>query len=110
MRALAQRMLAENGYTVLAEASAEEAGEIFEKEKGGVRLILSNILLPDLAGRALVERLLASAPHVGVVFTGAYIRDDTGSGNGHPFLQKPYTRQDLLRVTREVLDSHRDGV
>jgi two-component system, cell cycle sensor histidine kinase and response regulator CckA len=76
---------------------------------GGVDLLLTDVVMPDIGGRALAERLTALFPHLRVLFMSGYsdeavvrhgiIRPDTA------FIEKPFTQASLARKVREVLDA-----
>jgi PAS domain S-box-containing protein len=108
VREFASRVLRENGYIVFEAATAEEALNIFGKEKGEFHLIFSDMVLPDKTGLQLVEQLLGGKPKLTVVMSSGYTDQKslwpTIKERGFRFLQKPYTLTDLLRAVKETIE------
>jgi len=88
-------------------ASAQEALEVFRQEEGKFDLIFCDLVLTDESGLRLAQRLLDLRPDTKVAFASGYSADKEDwhviHEEGHPFLQKPYSLSDLLKVVREVL-------
>ncbi len=108
VRAFARRVLGENGYVAFEAVSAEEALDIFEREKGNFHLVFSDVVLSDRAGFQLADQLLAHKPGLQVLLSSGHtdrklhwplIRE-----RGFRFLQKPYAPVDLLRAIREAIE------
>jgi two-component system, cell cycle sensor histidine kinase and response regulator CckA len=109
VRELVRIMLGGCGYGVLAAPDADGAARMCEAHPGGVDLLLTDVVMPDIGGRALAERLTALFPHLRVLFMSGYsdeavvrhgiIRPDTA------FIEKPFTQASLARKVREVLDA-----
>jgi two-component system cell cycle sensor histidine kinase/response regulator CckA len=73
-------------------------------------VLLSDVVMPKLAGRELAERLLRVRPNIKVLFMSGHTQDvilKEGVKAGIPFLQKPFTPSDLANKVRAVLDSPR---
>jgi CheY-like chemotaxis protein len=108
LRALAMRVLTRQGYTVLEATNGREALELCESYEGTIDLVLSDVVMPELGGRALVERLAASRPRTRVLFMSGYTDDDVFRraliDHRTEFLQKPFTPQSLSQRVREVLN------
>lgn len=108
IRKVVTMMLRENGYVVLEAASAEEAQEIFEREKGKFHLVFSDVVMPGKSGIQLVDQLHSRKPELPVLLSSGYV--DTKSHRptiherGFPFLQKPYALDDLLRAIKETIE------
>jgi signal transduction histidine kinase len=104
VREFAAKALGENGYTVFEATSAEEALEIFKREKGKLHLIFSDMVLPGKSGLELVEQLLSINPEISVLLSSGYMDDKSQypliREKGLRFLQKPYTLPDLLKAIR----------
>lgn len=107
VKVLAERILRESGYVVLAARDAEEALKIFEAEKGNFDIVFSDVVLPDQSGLNLVGSLLRKKPGLGVLLASGYNQDATSwrriRERGYRFIQKPYVLPVLLRVIRELL-------
>ena len=108
LRTLVRIMLGDCGYQVLEAADADSAMELCGEHPGGVDLLLTDVVMPDIGGRALADRLIALFPHLRVLFMSGYsdeavfrhgmIRPDTA------FIEKPFSQAALARKVRDVLD------
>ena len=113
LRALARRVLTRQGYTVLEAKNGREALELCANYEGRIDLVLSDVVMPELGGRGLVESLATSRPQTRVLFMSGYTDDDVFRraliDKRTEFLQKPFTPQTLSQRVREVLNGrHRD--
>jgi PAS domain S-box-containing protein len=109
VREIATRMLQQKGYEVAAAASVAEAVAIFEKEQGNFQLVFSDVVLSDQSGLQLVEELKKHQPHLRVLLTSGYADQKVQwlliEKGKYPFLQKPYSLNDLLQTIAAVLKS-----
>jgi len=107
IRRLIKRILARRGYTVLDAAHPEEALRLFEGHDGAIDLVLTDMVMPGMSGRALAERLAGREPGIGQLFMSGYPDDAVVSsgpgGQNHVFLQKPFTEQALLEGVRRAM-------
>jgi PAS domain S-box-containing protein len=108
VRDLVKLMLEANGYRVLTVADAEEAARVCRERPTGVDLLLTDVMMPEINGAALAERLGALAPEMRVLFMSGY-SDEAVQRHGMltvnaAFLEKPFTERALTRKVREVLD------
>ena len=104
VRTLIRRLLEVEGYIVITADSAEDALLVADRE-AGIDLVLTDMVMPGMNGRQLIEQLERSRPGMKVVYTSGYFDDRATATNGAPFLQKPYTHQALARTVREALAS-----
>jgi CheY-like chemotaxis protein len=109
LRGLTRQLLEDSGYTVLDSGDPVEALHIAEQHAGPLSLMLTDIMMPGLCGPVLAERLAAIRPEAKVLFTSgsdadAYLKH-TKAGSESVFLAKPFTRDELLRKVRAILDS-----
>jgi two-component system cell cycle sensor histidine kinase/response regulator CckA len=108
VRTVATRVLTNQGYFVLAACNGEEALAIAEKANGAIDLVLTDVVMPDVGGPDLVERLAARWPGFRVIFMSGYAEGDkvrVGVENlGTAFLQKPFSADSLMLTVRQVLD------
>ena len=114
VRALTARILEGAGYTVLHEGDPADAVKLFDGYAGVVHLLLTDVVLPGMSGRVLSETIAAKqGVHPGVLFMSGYTQDaivhDGRLDAGVQFLEKPFTRDALLRKVREVLDRPLEG-
>jgi PAS domain S-box-containing protein len=108
VRALIGHVLREGGYTVLEAGQGEEALRIALEYRGPIHLLVADLVLPQLGGQPLAERLRARHPEMAVLFVSGY-PDRSGAAGGQPvhFLQKPFSPAALAQKVREVLDGNR---
>ncbi len=111
VRAGALAILGRRGYTLLTARNATEALALHERHAGPIHLVLTDVVMPGMNGRALAERLTALRPELRVLYMSGYT-DSTIAHHGvlDPdayFIQKPFTPDSLSRKVREVLDRDR---
>ena len=111
VRHLAVRYLAEHGYQVLQAADGPEALEISRAHEGDVHLLVTDVVMPQMNGRELAERLAAERPGLRVLYVSGYtdhavVRHGVLE-EGIAFLSKPFDLGQLARTVREVLDAGR---
>jgi two-component system, cell cycle sensor histidine kinase and response regulator CckA len=108
LRTLAMRVLKKLGYEVLVADGGFEALSIASDPRTAIDAVVTDVIMPGMNGRDLVERLIASRPELKVLFMSGYTNDDVlrrGVLQGEAaFLQKPFTPDLLARKVREVLD------
>jgi len=109
LRRLTARMLATQGYEVIAAETATEAVRIAEERGLEVDLLLTDLIMPELSGGELAKRVRTVAPGVRVLFMSGYADDVMTSKGalepGAPFLGKPFSARDLAVKVREALDA-----
>ncbi len=109
LRTLLRDVLREAGYSVTVAGDGNEALRLVAQLRGPLNIIVTDVVMPGLGGRAMVEQLIATFPRAKVLYLSGYT-DDAVVRHGvlHdrvPFLQKPFTAAALRRKVREVLDS-----
>lgn len=107
---LVRAMLSRDGYKVFGAGDAEEAFQIAQDAATPIDLLLTDIVMPELNGRELADRLKAIRPGLKVLYMSGFMKEAILkyygiSITGIPFLQKPFTRETLCRKMREVLDT-----
>ena len=110
VRSLARRILEASGYVVLEAANGREGLALCATHDGQIDLILSDVVMPEVGGRELVEGALKLRPGVKVLFMSGHTQDAVlkeGIVQGTPFLQKPFTVNELACKVRETLDADR---
>lgn len=111
VRELAVRTLRKAGYEVLEAANGTEALRVSETHEGEIHLLMTDVVLPQMSGKALAEQLQAIRPEIRILYSSGYT-DNTIVHHGVleasvAFLQKPYTPAALARKVREVLDAEK---
>jgi CheY-like chemotaxis protein len=107
VRIVASRVLTTRGYVVHKAANGEEALALARKLDGALDLVLTDVVMPDMGGVELVERLLQLRPGLKVVYMSGYAHGDKllgPQGEDRSFLQKPFSTESLTLKVREVLD------
>jgi len=109
MRALAGRVLRGGGYTVLEAADGAEALGVAGEHPGPIHLVVSDVVMPGMGGRALVESLGTIRPGIRALYISGYDNEAISHHGvletGVAFLQKPFSPRQLALRAREVLDS-----
>jgi CheY-like chemotaxis protein len=108
IRTLGARVLGALGYNVLVARTGGEALRIVAEYKGKIDLIATDVVMPEMNGSQLVERVLEARPGIRVLFMSGYTDDEVmrrGVIDGQTaFLQKPFTPDLLAHRVRGVLD------
>jgi two-component system cell cycle sensor histidine kinase/response regulator CckA len=109
VRDLVRDILAAWGYRILAARDGVEALEVAQSHEGPIHLLITDVVMPRLSGKALADRLRSSRPELRVLFTSGYT-DDTivhhgVLAEGVHFLSKPFELETLAHKVREVLGS-----
>jgi two-component system, cell cycle sensor histidine kinase and response regulator CckA len=108
LRTLTRDLLRLKGYTVLEAANGTEALELSGRTPGEVHLLLTDVVMPGINGRALAEQLKLKRPGMKVAFMSGYTGQRVGQKDilepGSFFIQKPFGREQLASRVREALD------
>ena len=108
VRNLTGAILKQNGYVVIESRHGGEALLICERYEGPIHLLLTDVVMPQMSGRELAERLSQLRPGLKVLFMSGYTDNDNirldSLETERAFLQKPFTPELLLRTVRALLD------
>ncbi len=108
VRALALRVLARRGYTLLEAADGEEALRKASEHLGPIHLLMTDVIMPRMTGRELARHLTEARAELKVLYASGYTDDAVFRHGvlepGTAFLQKPFTPDALARTVREVID------
>jgi two-component system cell cycle sensor histidine kinase/response regulator CckA len=107
---LVREMLRQQGFGVIGATDGEEALRIARTRDGRIDLLLTDIVMPQLNGRELADRMKTVRRGLRVLYMSGFMEDAILkyygiSIAGIPFLQKPFTQETLERKVREVLDA-----
>jgi PAS domain S-box-containing protein len=110
VRHLVCRVLRAKGYRVLEARHAEAALELAAKATEPIDLLVSDLVMPGLGGRALADRLLHARPGLRVLFITGYAAEAVERQGrlpaGHGLLEKPFTADQLAHKVRETLTAN----
>ena len=108
IRKLARQMLGELGYTGLEAASSTEALALAERHGAAIRVLLTDVIMPEMNGRDLAARVAQLCPDIRTVFMSGYAAGIVSAGGvlepGFSFLQKPFSVRALAAALRQALD------
>lgn len=108
LRALTKEFLTASGYTVLEAANGEEAIQIAQSHYGSIDLLLTDVVMPRMGAKPLVEQMAQIRPHTRVLYMSGYPSDGIVQAgvptNGATLLEKPFTREILSKRVRQALD------
>ena len=101
-----------SGYTVLEARSGADAIQFMEHREQPVDLVLTDVLMPGMKGRELVERLTKLRADIRVLYMSAYTEDAAINigvlSPGTAFIEKPFSPDDLAKKVREVMSAAED--
>jgi DNA-binding response OmpR family regulator len=109
LRALVQEVLEDHGYVVLSAGRPSDALQTAERHQGPIELLVTDVVMPEMSGCALAERLVSLRPEMAVLYMSGYT-EESGTrlglvGADVHFLQKPFPPDAVPRMARVVLDS-----
>ena len=106
---LVTRILTQRGYDVYAASTPEQAQELFAEHGAEIDLVLTDIVMPGMAGPELCDRLAEIRPGFKVLYMSGYSHhpalDSRVRDSDEPFIQKPFTPNALAQRVRDVLES-----
>ena len=102
---MGQTVLSAYGYKVLTANSGHKALEIFSQSKTPIDLVITDLVMPAMSGRELVEHLRRLSPEIRVLRTSGFVRPMHDEENDASYLQKPFTSQELLSKVKNALIS-----
>jgi two-component system, cell cycle sensor histidine kinase and response regulator CckA len=99
---MGKAILSSYGYRVLTANGGQKALEILSKKDPPVDLVITDLVMPAMSGRELVERIRKLLPALPIVCTSGYVWP-AGQESGGAYLQKPFTSQELLLMVKRAL-------
>lgn len=104
---LARRVLEQEGHEILAAPDGMAALALWEDHRDRIDLVVTDVVMPQMSGRALVDRLRTQRPRLPALFMSGYTDDGIGMHRGaetrDPFLGKPFTAEALTAEVRHLL-------
>lgn len=108
VRNFARRVLEENGYTILEASGGSEAIHFCKKQKSQIHLLLTDVVMPGMSGKTLVERIKRLYPKMKIIFISGYTDNAIVHQRilepGVTLIQKPFSPRQLLEKIRYKLD------
>jgi CheY-like chemotaxis protein len=108
VRSLARQVLEMHGYAILDARHSADAVRICEEYPGPIHLLVTDVVMPHMSGRELIDRVVPCRPDMRVLYLSGYTDDAVVRHGvleaGTSFLQKPFTPHSLACKVREVLD------
>ncbi len=106
---LGRFILEDYGYTVLTAASPQESLAIATTHPAHLDLLITDVVMPQMNGRELMEKITAIHPETKVIYMSGYTADVIAHHgiieDGINFLQKPFSEDSLTSCIRKVLDT-----
>ncbi|HEU4828321.1 MAG TPA: ATP-binding protein [Gemmatimonadales bacterium] len=108
VRKFAARALSERGHPVLVASNGQEALDIAAHHQGQISLIVTDVVMPRMGGRAVADQVTAMRPGIRTLFISGHVDDprvkDAVARDETAFLAKPFTARELLDAVRQLLD------
>jgi CheY-like chemotaxis protein len=109
VRWMTRRILMDAGYQVLEAADGKSALELMARDGAAVQLVVTDVVMPGMGGRALADELVRLRPGIPVLFTSGYTDGEIVRRGlleaGTAFVQKPFGPDTIVRSVRERLDA-----
>ena len=103
-------MLEGLGYKVLVAMSGKEAIEVYQRNMGQIKMIILDMIMPQMSGGETFDQLKAITPHVKVLLSSGYSINAQAQGildrGCHGFIQKPFSLRELSQRVGEMLREH----
>jgi two-component system, cell cycle sensor histidine kinase and response regulator CckA len=113
VRQLAAAMLRRQGYRVIEAEDGAEALSIAERHEGPIEMLVTDVVMPQMNGCQLAQRLHSTRPTMKVLYVSGYADSALLPAgivqDGLPILQKPFTTDELARRVRGLLDQDSAG-
>jgi nitrogen-specific signal transduction histidine kinase/CheY-like chemotaxis protein len=113
LREVTKRIFTRNGYKVITAANGAEALRIAAGHPGEIHLLVTDVVMPQMLGKEVAEKMLAIKPEIEVVFMSGYARPVLASQGrldpGVALVEKPFSEADLLATAGKVLNGHFQG-
>lgn len=108
VRTFSTRALVNKGYEVLSAEHGEAALKLMaEQENKEIDLLITDVMMPDMDGPTLAQRMRQDSPDLRIIFISGYTEEKLKDhmGKGISFLPKPFTLKQLAAKVKEALES-----
>jgi two-component system, cell cycle sensor histidine kinase and response regulator CckA len=109
LRPLLGKILRREGHKVIEAQDGDEAMHMWDRYQETIDLVVTDIVMPKMSGKELVDRLRLLKPGVKVIYMSGYKSNILATGkklNSHSvFLQKPFRPNELSQAVREILEA-----
>ena len=113
LREVTKRIFVRNGYHVITAGSGPEAIDIVRGYDGEIHLLVTDVVMPQMLGKEVAEKIRAIKPEIEVLFISGYARRVLSSQDmldpDVALLEKPYSESDLMDKAARVLNGHFQG-
>ncbi len=114
LREVTRRILTRNGYQVITAANGPDALAIARDHTGEIHLLVTDVVMPQMLGKEVAERMRAVKPGIEVLFMSGYARPVLAAqGRLDPsvaLVEKPFSEADLMAMAGQVLNGHFHGL
>jgi PAS domain S-box-containing protein len=111
LRDITELILKKNGYRVITAANGPQALEVAKKHSGDIDLLLTDVVMPQMHGPDLAQRMRAAQPEIRVLYMSGYAQPMLGDGGaleeGVLLIEKPFTEPVLLDGVEHALHASR---
>ena len=101
---MGQTVLSAYGYKVLTANTGQKALEIINKREPQIDVLITDLVMPNMSGRELVELVQKASPSTRIICSSGYVRPSSEDQESISFLQKPFTSNDLLIKVKQILE------
>jgi PAS domain S-box-containing protein len=109
LRDVTQRILAGNGYDVITAVNGRDAVEVATRHPGNIELLVTDVVMPLMAGREAAEQICALYPAAKVLFMSGYTAGALDTGGileaGVNLIEKPFNGASLLAKLHEIMSA-----
>ena len=91
------------GYETCTASDGRQALELFEARRDEIRLLILDLLMPEMTGQEVARKVREMASDVPILFASGYVPEETQDALADPVLRKPYTIKDLTDAVNQLL-------
>jgi two-component system cell cycle sensor histidine kinase/response regulator CckA len=107
---MGQTVLSAYGYKVLTANTGQKALEIINKGEPQIDVLITDLVMPNMSGRELVELVQKASPSTRIICSSGYVRPSSEDEESISFLQKPFTSNDLLIKVKQIMENGEAGL